>query len=50
MKNRTTRIILDIIIIIIGVIFLIFGIRDFIGQVNSLKQSDLEKFKKEYLL
>ena len=48
MKEQRLRIILDILIIIIGIVFLVFGIRDGIKEINRYKVSDAEKFHKSY--
>ncbi len=46
--NKVVRISLDIILIILGIIFLVFGIRDFKDKINESKLGDNEKFKKEF--
>ena len=48
MKNKRLRIIVDIILIVVGIIFLIFGIKDAIDMYNSSKVSDALLFKKSY--
>ncbi len=48
MKYKTLRIITDIILIVVGIIFLIFGIKDAIDMYNSSKISDALLFKKSY--
>lgn len=46
--TRKLRIILDILIILIGFVFLYFGIRDAKVYISNIKKSDAEVFHKEY--
>lgn len=50
MKNKKSRIILDLILIILGIIFLVFGIKDAIEMFKSTntKIEDAVLFKKDY--
>lgn len=48
MKEKRLRIILDVLIIIIGIVFLFFGIKDGIKEFDKYKVSDAEKFHKSY--
>ena len=48
MKHKRLRIIVDIVLIVVGIIFLIFGIKDAIDMYNSSKVSDALRFKKSY--
>ena len=48
MNNKKLRIILDSLIIIIGVVFLVFGVRDGIKDINKHKLTDAEKFHKSF--
>ena len=48
MKNKTLRIIVDITLIILGIIFLVFGIKDLINEINANKVEDSVRFKKDY--
>ena len=48
MNSKKLRIIVDIAFIIAGIVFLIFGIRDFKSMIDSNKVSDAEKFSKSY--
>ena len=47
-NTRKLRITLDIILILIGFVFLGFGINDLIGKINSNKISDSERFHMSY--
>jgi len=47
MKKRT-RIIIDVLLIIVGVIFLIFGIKDAVEVYNGSKINDNIKFSRSY--
>lgn len=47
-NTRKLRITLDIILILIGFVFLGFGINDLIGKINSNKVSDSERFHMSY--
>lgn len=48
MNSKKLRIIVDIAFIIAGIVFLIFGIRDFSNAIKTTKVTDAEKFKKSY--
>ena len=48
MKEHKIRIVTDILIIIIGIIFLIFGVKDGIKEINKNKISDAERFHRSY--
>ena len=50
MKNKKTRIVIDSLLIILGIVFLIFGIKDFKSFISSQKVnvSDRERFKNDY--
>lgn len=50
MKNKKSRIVIDSLLIILGIVFLIFGIKDLKSFVSSQKSdiSDAEKFKSDY--
>lgn len=48
MNNRKYRILVDLILIILGIIFLVFGIKDVIDKYNSEKVTDATLFKREY--
>lgn len=46
--NKTTRIIIDIALIIAGIILLIFGIKDAVDKINALKVEDGVRFNRSY--
>lgn len=48
MKNKTLRIILDLVLIIVGIIFLIIGINDAYNLYKDSKSNDNITFKKSY--
>ena len=48
MKSKTLRIIVDSILIILGIIFLVFGIKDAIGYTKTNNIEDNVKFSKSY--
>lgn len=48
MKNKTLRIVLDVILIIIGIVFLISGVKEAYNLYNSNKIEDNIIFKKSY--
>lgn len=48
MKNKKLRIGLDIALIIIGIVFLIFGIKDAVDKINKAKVPDNVQFSKDY--
>lgn len=48
MKNKTLRIILDLVLIIVGIIFLIIGINDAYNLYKDSKSNDNIMFKKSY--
>jgi len=48
MKTQKSRIIVDLILIILGIIFLVFGIKDLVDKINSTKIDDATRFKSEY--
>lgn len=48
MKNKKLRILLDILLILIGVVFLVFGVKDAISYFNQNTVSDAQKFHKSY--
>ncbi len=48
MKNKTLRIILDLVLIIVGIVFLIFGIKDAYNFYKENKIEDSVRFKKSY--
>lgn len=48
MKNKKLRIAIDIFAIILGIIFLVFGIKDAINTFENMKVSDSAIFKKSY--
>lgn len=48
MNQKALRIIIDVILIGLGIVFLVFGIKDAIAMYNSTKIEDSVKFKSEY--
>lgn len=48
MKNKALRIGLDIALIVIGIVFLIFGIKDAINYASKDKLSDNVQFSRDY--
>lgn len=46
--TRKLEIILDIILILVGFVFLYFGIRDLMVKIDSTKVTDAEKFSRKY--
>lgn len=48
MKIKRIRIITDILIILFGVVFLVFGIKDATKEINKNKVSDAERFHRSY--
>lgn len=46
--NRLLRILIDLALIILGIIFLVFGIKDMKDMINANKIEDNVRFKKEY--
>ncbi len=47
-KEKTLRIVIDIVIILIAGIFLVFGIKDLIGKIESTRIPDNVLFTKNY--
>ncbi len=48
MDNKKLRILIDIVLIILGIIFLVFGIKDAISMYNSTRIEDSVLFKKDF--
>lgn len=48
MNKNKLRIIVDILIILIGVVFLIFGVKDGVKEINKHKVTDGEKFHRSF--
>lgn len=46
--NKTARIIIDIALIVAGVVLLIFGIKDAVDKISSLKVEDGVRFNRSY--
>ena len=48
MKNKKFRIIVDLVLIIVGILFLALGIKDLVKELNSKTVNSAEKFASSY--